>query len=430
MPFDQPMFALLSALAIGLLIGVERGFAQRDVGEGQRIAGLRTYALLGLLGGMVGVLSLAGGAAVIVAGIVAVTAIIVAAYVMGFRMADADMDVGITSAVASLTTFVLAMLAGRGNLELAGAGAVMTVLLLGLKPELHGSLQRISRDELKGVFKLLVLSVVLLPVLPDQNYGPWGTLNPRAIWWLVVLIAALSFAGYVAVRAFGPTRGILATGLFGGLASSTALTVHFARLSRRGSDIAPILSGGVLLASTSMSLRTLVIVAAVDWRLLPALLPPLVVMGLIGVTSALWLARRDPGATTAQVSALSSPVAITPALVLGLILAVILVATAAAREWFGATGVLAIAMISGISNIDAIAVSMSQMAAPNGPQALAAAGIIAATTTNSVAKIIMARVIGGPELARYAGPPLVLTALVGAIATVLLLRGVLPVDFT
>lgn len=424
MPFDQPVIAPLSALAIGLLIGVERGWAQREVTEGQRIAGVRTYALLGLLGGMVGVLSLDGGAAVVVAGLLAVTAVIVAAYVMGFRIADAD--VGITSAIASLTTFVLAIVAGRGDIELAGAGAVMTVLLLGFKPELHGSLERINREELKAGFKLLVLSVVLLPVLPDATYGPWNTLNPRAIWWLVVLIAALSFAGYLAVRAFGPTRGILATGLFGGLASSTALTAHFARLSRRGSDLAPILGGGVLLASTSMSLRTLVIVAAVDWRLLPALLAPLVAMGLIGVASAFWLGRRDPGATTAQVSALSSPVAVTPALVLGLVLALILVVTAAAREWFGASGVLAVALISGIANIDAIAVSLAQMASADGPRALAAAGIVAATTSSSVAKAIMARVIGGPALARYAGPPLFLTALVGAAATIMLLRGILP----
>ncbi len=427
MPFDQPVFAALSALAIGLLIGVERGWAQREVTEGQRIAGVRTYALLGLLGGVIGVLSLEGGASVLVAGIVAVAAIIVTAYVMGFRVTDAD--VGITSAVASMTTFVLAMVAGRGDIELAGAGAVMTVLLLGLKPELHGSLRRINRDELQAMFKLLVLSVVLLPILPDAAYGPWGSLNPRVIWWLVVLIAGLSFAGYLAVRAFGPTRGILATGLFGGLASSTALTVHFARLSRRGSDIAPILGGGILLASTSMSLRTLVIVAAVDWRLVPALLPPLVAMGLIGVVSAFWLGRKNPGATTAQVSALSSPVAVIPAIALGLVLALILVATAAAREWLGASGVMAVAAISGTANIDAIAVSLAQMASADGPRALAAAGVVAATTSNSAAKAIMARVIGGPALARAAGPPLALTALFGAIATAALLRGILPTAY-
>lgn len=427
MPFDQPVFALLSALAIGLLIGVERGWAQREVSEGQRIAGVRTYALLGLLGGMLGVLSLDGGPAVLVAGLIAVAAIIITAYIMGFRVIDAD--VGITSAVASMTTFVLAMVAGRGDIEVAGAGAVMTVLLLGLKPELHGSLQRINRDELKAVFKLLVLSVVLLPILPDATYGPWDTLNPRVIWWLVVLIAGLSFAGYLAVRAFGPTRGILATGLFGGLASSTALTAHFARLSRRGTDLAPLLGGGILLASTSMSVRTLVIVAALDVRLIPPLLPPLVAMGLVGVASAFWLGRRNPGATTAQVSQLSSPVAVIPALGLGLILAAILVVTAAAREWFGATGVLAVALLSGIANIDAIAVSLAQMASADGPRALAAAGVMAAITSNSIAKAIMARMIGGPALARYAGPPLALTALLGAVATVLLLRGILPVAY-
>ena len=423
LPYDQPVLALLSALAIGLLIGVERGWAQREVGEGQRIAGVRTHALIGLLGGIVGVLSLDAGAAVLVAGVIAITLFLVTAYVMDSRH---DGGVGITSAVASLATFVFAAAAGRGHLEVAGAGAVMTVILLGLKPELHGSLERISRDELKGVFKLLVLSVVLLPILPDQNYGPWDTLNPRAIWWLVVLIAALSFAGYVAVRAIGARRGILATGLFGGLASSTALTLHFARLSRRGSDLAPTLGGGVLLASASMSLRTLIIVGVIDWRMVPELLLPLAAMALVGIAGALWIARREPGATTAQASSLASPVAVTPALWLGLALAVILVLTAAAREWFGATGVITVATFSGAVNVDAIAVSLAEMASAGGPDTLAAAGVVAATTSNSVIKAVMARVIGSPELTRQVAPALALTAVVGAAATVALLRGVLP----
>jgi uncharacterized membrane protein (DUF4010 family) len=425
--YDQPVLELLSALAIGLLIGAERGWAQRDVGEGQRIAGVRTYALLGLLGGLVGVLSVDAGAIVLAAGLISVSGLVIAAYIMGFRMME--LDRGITSAVASLVTFVLAVVAGHGDIELAGAGAVITVVLLGLKPELHGSLERIKRDELKAVFKLLVLSVVLLPILPDQAFGPWGTLNPRSIWWLVILIAALSFAGYVAVRVYGPNRGIMATGLFGGLASSKALTLHFARLARREKELAPILGGGILLASAMMVVRTLVIVGAVNWQLLPGLALPLLAMVLISVASAFWLARRAPGATTAQVSALSSPVAIMPALGFGILLAVVLVLTAAAREWFGASGVMVVATISGFADVNAIAISLSQTALSDNLNVLATAGIVAATTTNTAAKAVMACLIGGSDMARHVVAPIALTTLVGAAATLAILQGSLPVAF-
>lgn len=425
--YDQPVLELLSALAIGLLIGTERGWAQRDAGEGQRVAGVRTYALLGLFGGLVGVLSLEAGAIVLAAGLISVSGLVVAAYVMGFRTMEPDL--GITSAVASVVTFVLAVVAGHGDIEIAGAGAVATVVLLGLKPELHGSLERINRDELKAVFKLLVLSVVLLPILPDQAFGPWDTLNPRSIWWLVILIAALSFAGYVAVRVFGPARGIMATGLFGGLASSKALTLHFARLARRQSELAPILGGGILLATAMMVLRTLVIVGVVNWQLVPGLVLPLLAMILVSVASAFWLARRAPGATTAQVSALSSPVAIMPALGFGALLAVILVLTAAAREWFGASGVMVVATISGFVDVNAIAISLAQTTGSDSMSALATAGIVAATTTNTASKAVMAGLIGGSELARHAVAPIALVTLVGAGAALAILQGVLPVAF-
>lgn len=422
MPFDQPVLTLLAGLAIGLLVGVERGWAQREVGEGQRIAGVRTYALLGLLGGMFGVLSLDTGSAVLVAGVIAVTIVLMAAYIMDFGSGD----IGITSAVAALATFVFAAMAGRGNVEVAGAGAVVMVVLLGLKPELHGSLQRIHREELKAVFKLLLLSLVLLPILPDQAYGPWNALNPRAIWWLVVLIAGLSFAGYIAVRMIGPKKGILATGLLGGLASSTALTLHFARLARRSARLTPMFAGGVLLASATMPLRTLLIVGVIDWRLLPDLIVPLAAMTFAAVLAALWLIRRSPSGTTEEVTSLSNPVALTPALVLGAVLAAIMLLTAAVQAWFGPTGVMAVAAISGVANVDAITVSLARTVAAGNGDTLAAAGIVLAATANSLAKAILARAVGGSIMARHAMPPLLLVAAVGAVATAAILTGTMP----
>ena len=422
MPFDQPVLALLAGLAIGLLIGIERGWVQREFGEGQRIAGVRTYALLGLLGGMVGVLSLRVGVPVLGVGVVAVTIVIVAAYVMDFRSGG---DIGITSAVAALSTFVFAAAAGLGHTEVAGAAAVVMVLLLNLKPELHGWVERISRDELKAVFQLLLLSVVLLPILPDQDYGPWGALNPRTIWWLVVLVAGLSFVGYLAMRLVGAKRGILATGLFGGLASSTALTLHYSRLARRTDQLVPALAGGILLASATMPLRMLLIIAVIEWQLVPDLVLPLLAMGFVGAATAPWLARRSPRADTEGASALGNPVALRPALAFGAMLAIILLLTAAVRAWFGSLGVLAAAAVSGIANVDAITVSLARM---GDGKTVAAAGIVLATATNSLAKAAATRAFGSRALARAAAPALVLTAAGGGLATAALLadRRVLP----
>ncbi|MCG8695509.1 MAG: MgtC/SapB family protein, partial [Minwuiales bacterium] len=229
---DLDLFVRLAvALASGMLIGLERGWEGRDLPEGSRIAGVRTFGLVGLLGGAV-VLFAGDFSGVFLAAVALGLALFAAvAYWRASRIAA---DIGITTLVVLLLAFVLGALAGAGYLVPASAAAVVVAILLGIKPELHGILQRMDRTELLASLRLLLLSVVVLPVLPDQGYGPWQALNPYRIWWMVVLIAAISYAGYLSIRLIGTRRGILLTGLLGGLASSTAVTLSFARLAQRG----------------------------------------------------------------------------------------------------------------------------------------------------------------------------------------------------
>jgi uncharacterized membrane protein (DUF4010 family) len=220
------------ALSTGLLVGVERGWRERDTEEGGRVAGVRTFGLIGLLGGVVGIIGTLFHQAIVPSAFAALSVVLVVAYAIS---AKRDTDVGITSLVAGLITFGLGVLSALGHLSIAAAVAVVTTIILGIKPALHGWLAKLTRIELKAALKLLLISVVLLPALPNAGYGPWNALNPYRIWWMVVLIASISFAGYVATRVFGDKRGAALTGVFGGLASSTALTLHFARLARQGS---------------------------------------------------------------------------------------------------------------------------------------------------------------------------------------------------
>ncbi|MCW8928485.1 MAG: MgtC/SapB family protein, partial [Gammaproteobacteria bacterium] len=210
---------LAVALAIGLLIGIERGWHEREAGEGRRIAGLRTFGIIGLLGAVSGLLADELGELLLAATFIAFAALVIAAHVLESRE---DRDFGMTTPVAALLTFTLGTLAALGYTAVAGATAVVTATLLGLKPLLHRWIEQMEQRELYAIFKMLMISVVLLPILPNQGYGPWQALNPYEIWWMVVLIAGISFAGYFAVKIAGSRRGLVITGLFGGLASSTA----------------------------------------------------------------------------------------------------------------------------------------------------------------------------------------------------------------
>lgn len=217
------------ALAIGLLLGLERGWHGRTAAEGDRIAGIRTFALTGLLGGVSAWLATVTTPVFSALAMLALGGLLAVSYWVRLRSDD---DLGLTTEIALLLTFALGVAAVTGPMAPTAAVAVVAALLLSMKPTLHRWVRQIERFELEALFKLALISVVVLPLLPNQGYGPGQVLNPYLLWWAVVFVAGLSFVGYIAIRVLGARLGILATGLFGGIASSTATTLALSRLVR------------------------------------------------------------------------------------------------------------------------------------------------------------------------------------------------------
>jgi len=387
--------ALATALAIGLFIGLERGWRERAVREGGRVAGLRTFALIGLMGG---VLALVAEASVLLLGVG--LACIAALFAVTFRRAAKDSGtVSITSAVAALVTFALGALAARGQEVLAVAAAVVVTLLLGMKDVLHGWLRRIQPEELNAVLQLAVLSAAILPFLPDEGLGPYGAINPFRVWLAVVLVAALSLAGHAAVRLRGERQGLLWAGLLGGLASSTAVTLTLSRTVRERPALAVPAASAIVAACGMMFLGMDAVVAALQPSLAARLAFFLLALGAASFLAAGWLWRRPGPGEARAVPAQARLFGLPTALGFGLALAVVAVAARAARESLGIAGVWGVAFLSGLADVDAILISSVQMHAAGelGVQATAAAMALAACS-NMLVKAVMAWAIAGPAL--------------------------------
>lgn len=389
------LVALGLAVAIGLVIGTERGWTERAAPEGSRVAGIRTFGLIGLTGGTSGLLSATLGPLLLGFFALALTGLMAAGYIVDARR---DKHVSITTAVAALVTYALGALAVLGRPLEAAAGAVVATTLLALKPVLHSWLARLEAPLWYGALKLLLISVVLLPVLPNRGFGPWQALNPFEIWWMVVLIAALGFTGFVAMGLVGVRRGIVLTGLLGGLVSSTAATLNLARMQARLS-LPALICAAVLVAGVTMYARVLIEVALLNQALLRQVVLPIAVMMLIALVASLVFWFRTEHTRQAEDMPLKNPLELLPAIQFGLLLAAILLAAHAARAWLGDTGIYVLALVSGMADVDAITLSLSRMAGEDLSHAVAARAILIAVSVNTFVKAIIASFIGGRELA-------------------------------
>jgi uncharacterized membrane protein (DUF4010 family) len=382
---------LAVALLVGLVIGMERGWRERDVADGGRVAGLRTFALLGLLGGVLGTSGPIARPWTLSAGLLA-TALLAA---VSYRRVAASGNLSITTAVAMLLTFALGALAAQGAPLLAGAGAIVTAVLLNLKPTLHRWLQLIEYRELSAALQLLVLSVVIAPLLPNTGYGPYGSLNPYLLWWAVVVIAGLSFAGHVAIRLTGARRGLLLTGLLGGLASSTAATLALARQARADARLSDAAATGILAACGVMFLRMTVVLTVLAPGLARHMSPALIASaaGLLAITALGWK-RNMPGNPEDLESV--APFDLSGAFGFALLLGAMSVLSKVAHAWAGPSALYGLAALSGVADVDAILISVARMS-DAGDVSLSMAGWVvgAAAATNLVAQAVMAWVVGG-----------------------------------
>lgn len=394
----EPLQRLAVALAIGLLIGLERGWQTRGIEEGRRVAGLRTFGLIALFGGLSALLAEHLGGIVLGLGLAALAALLLVPHA---QLVAAGEDRGATTEVAALLTYALGAGAAQGHLAVCVSAAVVTALILDLKPQLHAWVASLSRDELLGTLKLLLVSVVLLPVLPDRGFGPWQVLNPRHIWLLVVLIAAIGFAGYCTMKVAGTRLGAVFTGLLGGLISSTAVALNFSRLGRDNIGVQAQLAAGIMVAAATMFPRILGLVTVLNPRLLPLLAPALTAMTLAASLATFWLWQRSRKQEQGQPSLrLPNPFELMPALKFTVLLVFIFVASKAASEWFGNSGAYAMAVISGVADVDAIALSLAGMSQATLDIHTATLGIVIACITNTVSKGVMVWFIGGRGLGR------------------------------
>lgn len=404
---------LALALALGLLIGAERGWRQRGGPEGSRVAGIRTFGVIGLLGGVAALL--AGSAANIAFGLafVAFAIVLVGAHVVAVSRTG---DLSATSAMVALLTFLLGATAVRGDMALAASGAVVVTLLLSARPVLHRWLETLEYRELSAALKLLLISVVVLPVLPDRGYGPWAALNPYEIWWMVVLIAAISFSGYVAVRLAGARRGLLLTGLFGGIASSTAVAVSFARLSRTSPGSEALLAAGIVTASATMFMRVLLVLAIVRPALLAELGWPLGAGALVSLAGAGWLARHPKEPAAVPTIQIHNPFDFWIALRFGALLAGIMVLAHALPQWLGRPGLALLAAVSGLAEVDALTLSMARLAGGSVTLVGAALAIAIAAAVNTMVKAGLAWLIGLPALGVRVGVVQIAALIAAALA--------------
>jgi uncharacterized membrane protein (DUF4010 family) len=388
------LLALLAALAVGLVIGLERGWRDRALAAGSRVAGLRTFALLGLLGGVLGTLAGAVGPWPLAAGLLGLALLAGQGYRESVRVSG---SLSATSAIAQMLTFSLGALAALGMPVVAVACAVLVAVLLDLRSTLHRWLQLIERSELNAGLQMLVLSLVVLPLLPDVSYGPFTALNPYRLWWAVVLVAGLSLCGHVAMRMAGAQRGALWTGLLGGLASSTAATLAIARNVRGHAMLHEPGVAGVLAACAVMFCRIAVLAVVLSPPLGLRLLAPLLASALVLLAAALlhWR-RRDRGDPPPAVAAPARPFDLAVALGFGLYLAITTVLLELGERWLGHSAVHGLALLAGLADVDAITISLARMqAAGAASETVAGTAIGLAVLSNMAAKAAMAWTAGG-----------------------------------
>jgi len=344
------------ALALGLLVGLQRGWAQRSQAEGSRFAGIRTFGLFGLAGGVAGHLSQAYEQLATI--ILATSAgLILLAY---YRATRRDGSISGTASVVALLTLASGFLAGVGERQVATVIAVTMVLLLALRSRLHALLKRISEVEVLAVARFAVIAAVILPLLPDRAYGPFDAWNPRQLWLVVVLVSGFSFAGYIAARLLGASRGLIATAAAGSMVSSTAVTASLATRLKAGDQNVVAIDAAIAAASAVMFLRVMVLTGVLAPFALPWLARLAVPGLLVSLAAALLLLWRAPEATgdDRPEVAVRNPFTVGPAL---LLMGLVMVMSLAAR-WvlarFGNAGLASVLALSGTVDVDSAIITM------------------------------------------------------------------------
>jgi uncharacterized membrane protein (DUF4010 family) len=406
-----------AALGLGVMLGLERERTQKPEGG---FAGVRTFGLISLAGAMAGYLdAVLGRPSLALAVFVAIAGLVIASAVLTARQGD----IGITTEVSALLAFLLGFLCVREQVALAAGLAVASGGMLALKDWLHGLARRIETADVEATLKFAIVSLIILPLVPDQDFGPapLDVINPYTIWWMVVLISGLNFASYLLVKIVGAEHGLGLTGLLGGLVSSTAVTLGFAQRSRTRPEEAPALALGIVLAWTVMFFRVVLLAALAAQELAWRVAWTLGGLGVISLGIVLVLRRWQRPDGRGTVSAGANPFELGEAIRFGLLFGVVTFAAKAAQVYLGDAGLYLAGAVAGLTDVDAITLSMARLAEAD-PGSLAVAGrtILIAVLANTLTKGAMAAFLGAPALRKVMLPITALLLAAGAAGALLL----------
>jgi uncharacterized membrane protein (DUF4010 family) len=416
---DDPLATALrfaAALGLGVLLGLER---ERTKAEEGGFAGVRTFGLISLAGAIAGHLEQTLGqpwlALALFAGIAGLVTV-------SYAVSASRGDLGATTEISSLLAFLLGYLCLRNQVVLAAGLAVASGAVLALKQWLHRLASRIETADVEATLKFAIVSIIILPLVPNENFGPppLDVVNPYKIWLMVVLISGLNFASYLLVKLLGAEHGIGVTGLLGGLVSSTAVSLGFAQRSREQPGLAAPLALGILLAWTVMFVRVLAMVGLVAPALVPRLALAIAALALPCLAFVFVLRRRSEQAGTASVAAGENPFELGQAIRFGLLFGVITFVAKAAQVYLGEAGLYLAGAIAGLTDVDAIALSMANLAREDPASASAAARtVVIAVLSNTLVKGGMAMFLGSAELRRAIALPVGVILVAGATGALL-----------
>lgn len=387
---EGQFFRLGVALAIGLLVGLERGWRGREGPDGSRAAGLRTFGIFGLLGGVFAILATEMAAPMIfAAGFLGVAALY---GLFQYQQARHDQNFSVTGVMSGLGVFGLGGLAVSGDYRVAAAGGAALAAVLGSREILHASLRRLSWVELRSALVLAVMTTIILPMLPNRPIDPWGGFNPWEVWFFTVMIATISFAGYIAVRVLGPTRGLLISALAGAVASSTAVTVALARMANGALEVRPLVGAAALAGMVSI-LRVLVVVTLLRGDVLGHVaVPALCAAGVLGLAG-LAMLLRHPSSQQPQ-EMLRNPFELRPLLVFALLFALVSTASAALVGQFGRASVPATSAMSGMLDVDVAVLSTLRLEASVVGLPMIGVAIMVALAANALGRMSLAMLAG------------------------------------
>jgi len=387
-------YKILVALLIGLLIGLERE-TKKKIGS-HSFAGIRTFPLIAVYGFL----------AAFIAGIMSIYVYVIMFFVFGmlisisYYFAARDGKPGGTTEITLILVFILGSLVYWGFLLLPVAISVIMLIFLALKAEFRAFAGKIDQEDFYAAIKFAIITVIVLPLLPDKTFPPLDVFNPRKIWYMVVLIAGISFIGYVLFKLIGTKKGIQILSVLGGLASSTALTLSFTSRSKEAEPLSRNFAAGIILASTIMFPRVLLIIFVLNAQLGNRLIIPVSIFTVVGVLISYWLWRKDTGDSIQEVK-LTNPFKLLFAIKFGLIFAAILFVSKAAQVYFGNRGTYFTSFFAGLADVDAIALSITELAGKVISSDVAFYSILLAFISNTVVKTFISSAFGSAGLKKY-----------------------------